>query len=130
MLNIMKTTGKLIAMGLFPLAMIACSGEPAISYSQDIKPILDQNCIECHRAGGEGEVASGFNMASYDSLMKGTNGGPMIIAGDAEGGNMVVLMEGRADPSIKMPHGPDKKAIADADIQIIRLWIEQGANNN
>jgi hypothetical protein len=129
MKNISKTAGKLISLGLFPLAMAACSGEPAISFSQDVKPIIDQNCISCHQAEGEGALASGFNMTSYDSLMKGAKFGPMVIAGDVEGSNMVVLMEGRADPSISMPHGQEK-SVPKADIQTIRLWIEQGARNN
>ncbi len=100
-----------------------------MSFSQDVKPILDANCIQCHQAGGEGEVASGFNMETYDSLMKGTRFGPMIIAGDVEGSNILVLMEGRADPSISMPHG-QQETISKQDIQTIRLWIEQGARNN
>ncbi len=119
----------MIALSLSPLPMFACGGEPAVSFSQDVQPIIDKNCIECHQAGAEGEVASGFDMASYDGLIKGARFGPMIIAGDAEGSNMVVLMEGRADPSISMPHG-QQKPISKADIQTIRLWIEQGAGNN
>jgi len=129
MMNFKVIVGKLIALSLFPLAMVACGGEPAVSFSQDVKPIIDKNCIECHQAGGEGEVASGFNMASYEGLIKGARFGPMIIVGDAEGSNMIVLMEGRADPSISMPHG-QQKSISKADIQTIRLWIEQGAGNN
>jgi len=129
MTSIKKNAGKLLALSLFPLAMAACSGEPAISFSQEVKPIIDQNCIQCHQAGGEGEVASGFEMTTYDGLMKGARFGPMIIAGDVEGSNMVVLMEGRADPSISMPHG-QQKPISKDDIQTIRLWIKQGARNN
>ncbi len=129
MMKFKKNAGKLTALSLLPLAMVACSGEPAVSFSQDVKPIIDKNCIECHQAGGEGEVASGFDMASYDGLIKGARFGPMIIKGDAEGSNMIVLMEGRADPSISMPHG-QQKSISKADIQTIRLWVEQGARNN
>jgi hypothetical protein len=124
-----KTVGKLIALCLFPLMMAGCSGEPAVSFSQDVKPILEQNCMNCHRVGGAGQVASGLSMASYAELMKGTRNGPMIIAGDVEGSNLLVLIEGRADPSISMPHG-QQKSIAEQDIQTIRLWIEQGAKNN
>ena len=129
MMNFKKSAGKLIVLSLFPLAMAACTGEPAVSFSQDVKPILDQNCIRCHQAGGEGEVASGFNMSTYDGLMKGARFGPMIIAGDVEGSNMLVLMEGRADPSISMPHGQEE-TISKQDIQTIKLWIKQGARNN
>lgn len=124
-----KTVGKFAVLGLIPLAMAACNSEPQVSFSGDVKPILDQNCIQCHQAGGLGEVASGLNMETYDGLMKGTRNGPMVISGDIEGSNILVLMEGRADPSIRMPHG-QKQPVSKQDIQSIRLWIKQGARNN
>jgi len=114
----------------FPLMMLAgCSQEEPISFSQDVKPILDQNCIACHQEGGAGLEASGFSMMNYDDLMAGTRFGPMIISGDSAGSNMIVLMEGRADPSISMPHGA-MKPVRKADIDTIRAWIDQGAQNN
>ena len=129
MINVRKAAGKLTALCLLPLTMAACTGEPAVSYSQDVKPILDKHCISCHQPGEAGEVASKFNMTSYDKLLKGAQFGPMIIAGDVEGSNMLVLMEGRADPSISMPHG-QQKPVPTAEIETIRLWIKQGAKNN
>ena len=127
--NFKKTGGKWILVGLVPMLMTACGGESAVSYSQDVKPILEKNCFECHQPGGRGEMASGLNMESHESLMKGARFGPMIIAGDPEGSNIVVLMEGRADPSISMPHGK-QQSIPKEDIETIRLWIKQGAKNN
>ncbi len=70
MTNFKKNAGKLIALGLVPLAMVAC-GESTISFSQEVKPILDAYCMECHQPGGKGEVASGFSMASHEALLKG-----------------------------------------------------------
>ena len=61
--------------------------------------------------------------------MRGTDAGPMVIAGDDEGSNILVLMEGRADPSISMPHGQNE-SVPKKDIQTIRSWIDQGAKNN
>jgi len=124
-----KTAEKLITICLLGLIMTGCGREEAVSFSQDVKPILDQHCIECHQAGGSSLQASGFSMETYDGLMKGTNFGPMIVAGDAEGSNMLVLMEGRADPSISMPHGY-RDPVSTKDLQTIRLWIDQGAKNN
>lgn len=121
--------GKMFALCVIPLAMAACGGEAKVSFSQDVQPILEQHCIECHQAGGQGEVASGLVLTSYEGLMKGTRNGPMVIAGDVEGSNLLVLIEGRADPSIKMPHG-DNQPVSQADIQTIRYWIKQGAKNN
>jgi hypothetical protein len=124
-----KSVGKLITLCLLGLVVTACSREEAVSFSQDVKPILEQNCVECHQSGGSGLEASGFSMESYDDLMKGTRYGPMIIKGDAEGSNLIVLIEGRADPSISMPHG-GQDPILKGDVQTIRLWIDQGAKNN
>jgi len=129
MTNFRNTFEKLILASLFPLLLAACGGERAVSYSQDVKPILEKNCFECHQPGGKGEMASGLNMESHESLMKGARFGPMIIAGDPEGSNLLVLIEGRADPSISMPHGKSG-SIPKEDIETIRLWVKQGAKNN
>jgi len=127
------TAGKWLSPTVLFIALAAgltgCAREEAVSFSQDVKPIIDQSCLACHKEGGEGFEASGFSMVTYDDLMKGTNFGPMIIGGDSAGSNMIVLMEGRADPSISMPHGA-MKPVRSADIETIRLWIDQGAKNN
>lgn len=122
------TSGLVLATGVLTLGLAGC-GEGTVSYSRDVQPILKANCLSCHEEGGAGFEASGFSMASYDDLMRGTRNGPMILAGDAEGSNLLVLMEGRADPSIKMPHG-GMDPVGKADIQTIRAWIEQGAKKN
>ena len=111
------------------LAFLASCGSNTISFSGDVQPILQANCLSCHQPGGSGFEASGFSMASYDALMKGTQFGPMVIPGDSAASNIIVLMEGRADPSISMPHGSNKH-ISQADIETIRVWIDQGARNN
>lgn len=114
---------------LISITSAGCKKEEMVSFSQDIKPIIDRYCVECHLTGGVGYEASGFGMASYQDLMKGARNGPMIIAGDSLGSNMLVLMEGRADPSIKMPHGKAESASKE-ELDTIRLWIDQGAKNN
>jgi len=129
MINLKKTTG-IMTLSLLPvLALLGCQGEQQVSFAQNVQPILQKHCSECHMNGGEGVQASGFSMDSYAALMKGARNGPMIIPGDSQGSNMLVLMEGRADPSISMPHGA-MKPVNKADIDTIRVWIDQGAKNN
>ena len=100
-----------------------------VSYSQDIIPILQNHCHECHLPNGAGQQASGLDMSTYQSLMKGTRFGPIIKAGDSLSSTLVILVEGRADPSIKMPHG-DRPSLSAAEIKALRQWIDQGALNN
>jgi hypothetical protein len=119
----------ILAAGTALLGLAGCNGEGTVSYAQDVEPILQANCLSCHQEGGAGFEASGFSMASYDELMKGTQYGPMIVAGDSEGSNLLVLMEGRADPSISMPHGR-MEPVSKANIDTIRRWVDQGAKEN
>jgi hypothetical protein len=125
---VLLTAVTLIGGTVLP-GLTGCAGEEPVSFTHDVKPILAANCLSCHQEGGAGYEASGFSMATYEELMKGTQYGPMILPGDAEGSNLVVLMEGRADPSISMPHGKLKR-VPQSDINTIRRWIDQGARND
>lgn len=98
------------------------------SFRHDVKPILQGNCVECHHPGGQGYKQSGLDMTTYEGLMKGTRYGRVVIPGDAFSSNLVVLIEGRADPSISMPF--HKSPLGDDQIEIIKRWIDSGAPNN
>jgi len=100
-----------------------------VSYSKEILPILQKYCFECHVTGGQGHQASGLDMSTYASLMKGTKFGPVIKAGDSLSSTLVILVEGRADPSLRMPHG-DRQGLSPDEIKTLRLWIDQGASND
>jgi hypothetical protein len=100
-----------------------------ISFQQDVQPILDANCISCHVAPhGTGYLETGLSLASYGDLMKGTFYGPVIVAGDSRHSIFNMLVEGRADPSMRMPH--NRSALVTQEIETLRLWVEQGALDN
>ena len=60
--------------------------------------------------------------------MKGTRFGPVVKPGDTLTSTLIMLVEGRADPSIKMPHG--RQPLSKDEIGALRAWVEQGAKNN
>jgi hypothetical protein len=123
------TRRKYLLLGLLPLVLAGCDKFGAVSYSKDVRPILDQACMQCHKIGGKGQVKSGLSMESYEEFMKGTKFGPMIIPGDSLTSSLVILIEGRADPGINMPQG-DHSPLNAEQIAVIRKWIDQGAKNN
>lgn len=116
-----------------PLILTACDGgekpQAKVSYSKEIIPILQKHCLECHVPNAPGQLASGLDMSTHQSLMKGTKFGPVIKAGDSLSSTLVILVEGRADASIKMPHG-DRPSLSADEIKSLRQWIDQGAENN
>ena len=108
--------------------LLAACGQKEISYQADVQPILKQYCLECHVAGGDGYAKSGLLMSSHESLMKGTKFGSIVKPGDSLGSVLIQLVEGRADPSIKMPHG--KASLPKEKIELLKQWVAQGAKNN
>jgi hypothetical protein len=120
----------LILVALSVAAAPGCAGKhQEVSYQKDVAPILAANCATCHVPGQPGYVASGLELDTYDSLMKGTKFGQVVIPGDPLTSVLVMLIEGRADPSLKMPHGGAKPLTKD-EIKTIRRWVKQGARNN
>ena len=104
-----------------------CAAEPQ-SFSEDILPILKGRCVSCHQPGGAGYEKSGLDLTTYEGLMKGTKFGAMVIARDPESSNLMWLLDWRASPEVRMPHGKKKLSICDRNA--IRAWIREGAKNN
>jgi hypothetical protein len=100
-----------------------------ISFRQDVQPILQANCIECHvEPDGAGYLKTGLVLTSHAGLMRGNFYGPVIIPGDSRHSVLNMLVEGRVDPSIRMPHG--REALGSYEIEVLRLWVDYGALNN
>ena len=92
----------------------------SVSYAKDVRPILESRCKKCHM--GE-HVSEGLDMNTYESLLKGSQNGPVINPGNA-GDSLLVqkIMKG------EMPKRGPK--LTPVQIQIITDWINAGALNN
>jgi Planctomycete cytochrome C len=104
----------------------ACAQRAQMSFAEDVTPIFKGWCVSCHQPGGQGYEASGLDLTSYDTLMKGTKFGPMVIPGKPDESNLFVLIEGRA--KVTMPFG--HKRLPSCLREDIYSWIFQGAKNN
>jgi len=106
----------------------ACAAEAVVSYAEDVAPIFRGRCVSCHAPTGQGYEASGLDLTSYAGLMKGTKYGAMIVPGNPDLSNLMRLLDWRASPDLRMPHGKKKLSVCDRDA--IRAWIRQGAKDN
>ena len=61
--------------------------------------------------------------------MQGTKYGAVVKPGDSFTSALVMLVEGRADPALAMPHDEGEKP-TQGEIDKVRAWIDQGAKNN
>jgi mono/diheme cytochrome c family protein len=106
----------------------ACAAEEDVSYSLDVAHVFQRRCAGCHTPDGDGYKASGLDLSTYQGVMKGTRFGSVIVPGEPELSNLMVLLDWRASPKLRMPHG--EKQLSACDRDLIRTWIRQGAKNN
>ncbi|NNJ94047.1 MAG: hypothetical protein HKP57_04825 [Halobacteria archaeon] len=99
-----------------------------VSYADEVGPILQKHCGECHTSGQQGATATGFVVDSHETLMEGTQYGPVIDPGSAKTSTLYNLVSGKGNLTVNMPHGKDP--LSADEIETIRLWIENGAINN
>ena len=92
-----------------------------VSYAVNVKPIINSNCAfsGCH--GDSGYVK--FSLTSYEGLM---NGG--ITAGSPEKSKLYSTLK-TLDEDDFMPKKPYTE-LTEKQIQLIYVWIGQGAKNN
>jgi len=109
-------------------ACAAPAKKPTISFAEDIMPIFRGRCVGCHAQGGAGFDKSGLDLTTYEGVMKGTNHGPMVVPKDPDSSNLIWLLDHRASPELRMPHGTKK--LSTCDRNDIRTWIREGALNN
>lgn len=114
--------------GSLLLSSLACA-QAEQSYAKDVKPILHDYCLTCHQPGGQGYEKNGLDMRTYKSLMKGTKFGPVVKPGDSFTSVLIMAIEGRVHPSIKMPFGM-QGGLAKDKINVLKQWVEQGAKDN
>lgn len=114
---------------LLTAVSVTAQAEKVVSFKADIRPILDDYCLSCHVPGGKGFEKSKLDLSSYQSLMKGTQFGPIIKPGDSQNSTLNMLIEGRADPSISMPYGI-KGSLSPDKVKLFKRWVDQGAQDN
>ena len=98
-----------------------------VSFKKDVAPILDKYCTGCHSA--DEEHPSQLYLDSYESLMKGGKNSASIKQGDSK--ESLFMQKMSANPPFgKIMPPPRKKAPTPEQIEVIRMWIDQGAKKN
>lgn len=101
-----------------------------ISYAGKIQPIFNTSCggSGCHTSGGS---ASGVNLSGHSQALNSTGinyGGRVIVPGNANSSPLVDKIEPSPDHGSRMPLG--RSPLTSTQIETIRVWITEGAQNN
>jgi hypothetical protein len=138
----MKIT-SLLAAGLLAVctSLIGCGQEAdvaaEVSFANDVLPILEANCVECHDIAAEGVATSGLNLRDYDGVMQGTWLSRVAVPNNSESSVLYLVVAHQTDPQIQMP--PDHRdalvegrspSLNENEIKTIQNWIDQGTLDN
>lgn len=90
-----------------------------ITFSKNIRPIIDQQCASCHASGVYQTLGGSYNLDGYAN-----------VKGFADP-NGLLIKSVIGDPSVsqRMPPIPASK-LSDCQISQIQQWINGGASNN
>lgn len=104
---------------LAALAAAATAGGPDRPDWSDVSRVFAENCLNCHATHG---AAKGLRLDSYAAALAGGVDGPVLLAGDPRGSELIRRLRGESPP--RMPFlGPP---LLEDDIALIERWIASG----
>jgi hypothetical protein len=103
-----------------PVIQVSGQGTTTVSFANDILPIFNSRCANCH---GGNRTEEGLVLLTYADVLKGSDNGPVVIAGNADASFLVDQLVNQEMPK----RGPK---LTPPQIQLIIDWINQGALDN
>jgi hypothetical protein len=112
---------------LFGLAAAAADPPmpPTVDFRRDIRPLLSDKCFFCH-GPDERERQAGLRLDTRDGMFGGRKGGRPVVAGRAES-SLVWNRITHSDPDQRMPPAESEKSLTRDQLELIRRWIDAGA---
>ena len=87
-------------------------------FEREIQPLLNERCVSCH--GGD-SPQSGLDLHTLASTLRGGQNGPVVLEGFSEKSILVRQLVNGVMP----PQGASTP-LNDAEIELIRDWIDEG----
>ena len=132
---------------LFPLAVLAQDGkDPApadkgqdkaktekVEFEKDIWPILEKNCLKCHRApftdkdGKTKKPKGGVILETKENIMGGKKG-KLLKPKDSAASLLYTSITLAADDEDRMPPAKEGDPLPKEQTDLIKKWIDDGAD--
>lgn len=124
MVTSMKLVLRLSALASLTLPCVSALAAPTVDFVKDIKPILETNCVSCHR---EGNVKGGVRLDTFKQATTSGDNGPALVPGKSAKSPLFTTMVLPEDDDLLMP--PKKKGgpLPKETSELVRKWIDEGA---
>ena len=92
-----------------------------VDFENQVAPILIRNCLECHQPRNR---SGGLALDTASAIATGGETGAAVATDSAKSLLMQRVSAGEMPP----PQHGESRALAESDIEILRQWIDAGAN--
>ncbi len=119
------TFGILVLAGLSALCGTSYADSP-VDFNRDVRPILSSNCFKCHGPDAEKRQA-GLRLDTVQGATSLVESGERAITPKQLTSSELWKRITSHDPETVMPPPSTKKSLSPAEIDILKRWIEAGA---
>lgn len=119
--------GTLIAMGV-SVGLCAEKHSPEsqqVLFNRDVRPILSENCYFCHGPDKDNRHGE-LQLDTFEGATADRGGYAAIVPGKAKHSELIARIFSD-DPDLKMPPSDSVYSLTDKQKELLRRWIEQGA---
>jgi len=107
---------------LASLLLLTTPGVAAVDYVQQIKPLLQSQCVKCHGATSQ---KGKLKLDTAAAALKGGEHGTSIVPGKSADSLLVQTLEGAHAEISKMPY--KRPPLDSAQVTLVKQWIDEGA---
>lgn len=115
----------LASFGLLLPCLAAAAPARPIDFNQDIRPILAENCYQCHGQDPRSRKAS-LRLDTEDGSRATRDGRAAIVPGDPARSELLKRLVAD-DPEERMPPPDSHKTVSADQRELLRRWIQDGA---
>lgn len=113
---------RILTLAALALVTSAQAAEKPVSFTRQIKPILSNRCFACHGPDAAERKAE-LRLDLRESAVEAA-----IVPGKAQESELLARITS-SDPELQMPPAASKKPLlTKAEIDLIRRWIDEGAD--
>jgi hypothetical protein len=117
---------------LLPVLIIGAATAPCpaaaprpVEFNRDVRPILSENCFQCHGPDKNKRKAN-LRLDTEAGAFADLHGKHALVPGKLAQ-SLLYQRITAADPEEQMPPAKSGKSLTPRQVEVLRLWIEQGA---
>jgi len=117
-------------LGCLAASAEAESAPKGVTFEQQVKPILQRSCVDCH---GAKQAKAKLRLDSLEGVLKGSEDGKVVLPGESAKSALIRAVTGTGKKAMPPKPKPGRNdgykpvPLSPEEIVLLRAWVDQGA---